>query len=286
MTTSQALLSGSIDYAGLFPPAKLDLQSTVENYASYRAGPQAWALGRLILPAGRVAEFKRTWPSFASEWPISLLVSQDVEADWWNASDCGLTCDVVECKPVPIHEIAGVRRFLPDPAKVYFEVPVRSDPDAAIAAISAVGSRAKIRTGGTTPDAFPSVPELARFLSCCVKHRVPFKATAGLHHPLRGVYALTYEAQSDCTRMHGFVNVILASTLLHHGGDVAEASALLGDTSAANFQCDHERISWRHWNFTRQQIMQSREDLMVGFGSCSFREPLEEIERMGLSHEG
>jgi uncharacterized protein YdeI (YjbR/CyaY-like superfamily) len=115
-------------------------------------------------------------------------------------------------------------------------------------------------------EAFPSVPELARFLSCCVKHRVPFKATAGLHHPLRGIHPLTYEAQSDCTLMHGFVNVILASILLHLGGEVAEACALLGDTSAASFQFTHEQISWRHWNFTKQQIIQSREDLMVGFG--------------------
>jgi hypothetical protein len=285
MTTAEALLSGSIDYAGLFPPAQLDLRSTVENYGSYRVGPQAWALGRLILPANKVPEFERTWQSFASEWPISLLVSRDVETDWRNASDCGLSCDVVECKPLPIHEIAVVRRLLPATTKIYFELPDSPDPDAAIALISAVGSRAKIRTGGTTQDAFPPVPELVRFLGCCVKHRVPFKATAGLHHPLRGVYPLTYEAQSDRALMHGYVNVILASVLLHHGGEAEEASALLGDTSAANFQCDHEKISWRHRNFTKRQIIKSREDLIVSFGSCSFTEPLEEIDLMGLLHE-
>ena len=285
MTTTEALLSGGIDYAGLFPPAHLDLQSTVENYGSYRLGPQAWALGRLILPAKRVAEFEHTWPSFASEWPISLLVSEDVETDWRSAFDCGLSCDVVECKPLPIHEIAAVRRLLPATTKIYFELPVGSDLDAAIAAISAVGARAKIRTGGTTQDAFPSIPELVRFLSCCVKHSVPFKVTAGLHHPLRGIYPLSYEAQSDCTLMHGYVNVILASILLHHGGEVAEASALLGDTSAANFQFTREQISWRHLNFTKQQIIQVREDLMVSFGSCSFVEPLEEIDLTGWTHE-
>ena len=85
--------------------------------------------------------------------------------------------------------------------------------------------------------------------------------------------------------MHGYVNVILASILLHHGGEVAEASALLGDTSAANFQVTREQISWRHLNFTKQQIIQVREDLMVSFGSCSFVEPLEEIDLTGWTHE-
>jgi hypothetical protein len=285
MTATEALLSGLIDYAGLFPPAHLDLRSTVENYRSYRVGPQAWALGRLILPVNIVAEFEHMGQSFASEWPISLLVSGDVETDWRNASDCGLSYDVVECKPLPIHEIAAVRRLLPATTKVYFELPAGSDPDAAIAVISTVGSRAKIRTGGTAQDAFPSIAELVRFLSCCVKHRVPFKATAGLHHPLRGVYPLTYEAQSDCTLMHGYLNVILASVLLDHEGEAEEASALLGDRSAADFQCDHGKISWRDRNFTKQQILKSREDLIVSFGSCSFTEPLEQIGRMGLLHE-
>lgn len=288
MTATNALLAGCIDYAGLFPPAHLDLETTVENYHSYLAGSQAWALGRLILPAHSVAAFAERWPSFASEWPISLLVSPDVVTDWHSAFDRGLCCDVVECKPLPVQEIAAVRRLLPAATTVYFEVPTGSDPEAAIEAISAVGSRAKIRTGGTTPDAFPSVPELVRFLFCCVKHRVAFKATAGLHHPLRGVHALTYEAQSDSTLMHGYLNVILASILLQQAGEVADASALLADTSAGNFRFAHEQISWRNHNFTKQEIIQCREDLMISFGSCSFTEPLEaiaELERTGVLYE-
>jgi hypothetical protein len=288
MTTTEALLAGCIDYAGLFPPAHLDLETTVENYRSYRAGSQAWALGRLILPANKVATFAETWPSFASEWPISLLMSPDVVTDWHSAFDRGLCCDVFECMPMPVQEIAAVRRLLPAATTVYFEVPTGSDPEPAIEAIAAAGSRAKLRTGGTTPDAFPSVLELVRFLSCCVKHRVAFKATAGLHHPLRGVHALTYEAQSDSILMHGYVNFILASILLQQGGEIAEASALLDDTSAENFRFAHEQISWLHRDFTRQQIIQGRVDLMVSFGSCSFTEPLEgiaEFDQMGLSYE-
>jgi hypothetical protein len=280
MTTTEALLSHCIDYTGLFPPALLDLETTIQNYEAYRVSPHAWALGRLVLPTNRIVEFTETWPSFAAEWPISLLASGDIEAELRHANDYGLHCDVVECKPLPVDEIATVRGVLPAAATVYFEVAAGSDPEESIIAIAAADSRAKIRTGGVTQDAIPSVSNLVRFLSCCEKHEVPFKATAGLHHPIRAVHPLTYQPQSDSAFMHGYVNVILASAILYHGGDVGEASALLEDVTPANFQFDQEHVGWRDWNFTEQRILQVREDLMVSFGSCSFTEPLEEIVSM------
>ena len=54
----EALLAQLIDYAGLFPPAKLDMGPTVRNYADYVAGDDAWMLGRLIVPVGRLEEFE------------------------------------------------------------------------------------------------------------------------------------------------------------------------------------------------------------------------------------
>ena len=48
----QRLLEHLIDYAGLFPPAKLDMGPTLANYARHRGSAHAWMLGRLIIPAG------------------------------------------------------------------------------------------------------------------------------------------------------------------------------------------------------------------------------------------
>lgn len=281
MSTTRALLSHCIDYAGLFPPALLDLQTVIQNYNAYRTGPRAWALGRLILPANKVVEFAETWPSFATEWPISLLVGVDFETELRVATDHGISLDVLECKFTHISEIATIRRLAPAATTIYIEVPTSTNPEESIAAIAVAGARAKVRTGGTVRSAIPPTSDLTRFVSCCVRYRVPFKATAGLHHPFRAVHPLTYEAQSDSAVMHGFANVILASAILKTGGDGAEAIAMLEDESSANFKFDHEYVHWRDWSITEQQIVDLRKELVVSFGSCSFTEPLDEIESMG-----
>src|SRR5436305_3640232 len=52
----RAFLSGIVDYAGLFPPAKLPLDEAIRNYVRYRTEPEAWMLGRFICPAARLAD--------------------------------------------------------------------------------------------------------------------------------------------------------------------------------------------------------------------------------------
>lgn len=276
-----ALLSHCIDYAGLFPPAGLDLRTTVENYDSYRAGTNAWALGRLVLPVARINEFATMWPQLVSEWPMSMLLGEDVVTEFRHASESGFLCDVVECKPLPASEIAAVRRALPAATKIYFEVAAGCDPEESIAAIAATGSMAKVRTGGITPDAIPPVPDLAQFLSCCISYGVQFKATAGLHHAIRGIHPLTCAPLSDTAAMHGYLNVILASVLLRYDGTDSDASELLGDMLPANFRLGDEYVHWRDRTFSQRQIMRLRKELMVSFGSCSFTEPLDEINSMG-----
>ncbi len=53
MLSVQALMDGILDYAGLFPPAKLDMVPTMRNYRDYREGAESWMLGRIVVPVGR-----------------------------------------------------------------------------------------------------------------------------------------------------------------------------------------------------------------------------------------
>ena len=87
MSAIRLLLRNSIDYAGLFPPAGLDMGAAVENYPRYRAGRSAWALGRFILPASRLAQFEAAAAGHSSgtpagqPWLLSVLAGPDPAAD-------------------------------------------------------------------------------------------------------------------------------------------------------------------------------------------------------------
>jgi hypothetical protein len=57
-----ALLRDLIDYAGLFPPASLDMAAAVANYDSYSRSEWNWILGRFIVPVARLGEFEEALP--------------------------------------------------------------------------------------------------------------------------------------------------------------------------------------------------------------------------------
>ncbi|HET6568116.1 MAG TPA: hypothetical protein VFG50_09130, partial [Rhodothermales bacterium] len=71
--TLRALLEGAIDYAGLFPPASLDLPRTVRCYAQYYRDSESWMLGRFVVPAQRHDELRRLAESIphSGSWPLS-----------------------------------------------------------------------------------------------------------------------------------------------------------------------------------------------------------------------
>ena len=141
-----------------------------------------------------------------------------------------------------------------------------------------MNGRAKIRAGGIQPAEIPSPEAVLEFLRSAARSRVPFKATAGLHHPVRGAARLTYEPGSPCATMHGYLNVILAATLLWHGRSIAEAERLLVAEGRGNLVPGDEAIEWEGVTVTAPEISVARREFALAVGSCSFTEPLEEIE--------
>ena len=129
---------------------------------------------------------------------------------------------------------------------------------------------------------FPSSEDLARFLAACVRESVAFKATAGLHHALRGAYPLTYAPDSARGTMYGFLNVFLAAAFLRAGESEAMARALLEEREAAALQFDQSGVTWRGHRLSTEQLEHSRDGAIQSFGSCSFREPLDDLQSLGL----
>jgi hypothetical protein len=111
---------------------------------------------------------------------------------------------------------------------------------------------------------------------------VPFKATAGLHHPLRSVHRFTYQADSPSGIMHGFVNVFLAAAFLRAGMETKTAVQLLDEQSADAFHFNAAGVGWRRHQLSQREIAAARRGFAVSFGSCSFTEPIDDLKRLRL----
>lgn len=289
----RVLLEGAVDYAGLFPPAGLDMHHAVANYAEYRASPDAWALGRFVLPVARLGEFvegRRALGGGAGEpWPLSALVAGDVgggarEITRFNAVHGDLA--VVDCLEARLDDAAAITRqapLAPEGATLFVEIPIGSDPAPLIGAIADARVGAKVRTGGVTASAFPAPAQVARFLRRCVQRGVPFKATAGLHHPLRGSYRLTYDEDAATAAMYGYLNVMVATAVLRDGGSDADAVAILTEDDPRAFAPDANGIRWRGRAVALDDLRRARVAAITSFGSCSFREPLDDLGPLGLA---
>ena len=292
-----ALLSNIIDYAGLFPPASLDMPTTVANYASYLATDDAWLLERLVVPAARLDEFEACAADYlptsaqTDPWPISALtapagderLAADLKRiasfnDIHRTPERGLALiDVIELKADAAEAIDHALDQIPDDLYPFFELPTRDDPRGLIASLVGGEAGAKIRTGGVTADRYPSPPDVARFIAACASADVPFKATAGLHHPLR------HDSEAVGTKEFGFVNVFIAAALALNA-DLAESDLLpvLEEESIDAFVFHEDGLTWRDYKLTAQQLEDTRLALAISFGSCSFDEPRADLRALGL----
>ncbi len=151
-----------------------------------------------------------------------------------------------------------------------------------MAALAIGKSRAKIRTGGVVQTAFPPVDELIKFVRIALAANVPFKATAGLHHPLRTNKPLTYAADAPTGTMHGFFNLFLAAAFLRQNMKNNFVHQLFQDFDHTSFKFDDDGAEWRGNRVDLQQLKLTRERNAVSFGSCSFLEPVEDLQQLGF----
>lgn len=299
---SHILLEGLVDYAGLYPPAALAMSSAVRQYAQYRAAGSGWILGRFICPAQSLTAFSEAADPLlprdagAIPWRLSVTGSPDLAGDLAEIAafgqrhrvcfeECGALVDAYERKVLSVHDVEHAAAVTPPEWLTYLEVPLDGDMEAIIAAIARVGKRAKLRMGGTTPDLIPPPSAVVRFLQACATHGVVAKATAGLHHPLRGTYRLTYAPDAASSRMYGFLNVALAAAHVHRGGSALETMQLLEESNAERIAFSDTHIVWHGpdhaLTFTRDLLLQMRQQGLVSFGSCSFTEPVDESRALG-----
>jgi len=314
LRTIETLMTGLIDYAGLFPPSKLPMKTAVENYAKYLRSEHEQFLSRFICTSARLEELSkeaamlmpgtyatsgyRENADMQDPWQVSAVIVGDLNENLdaiyafnekHDNEENGLAMvDVIEMRISEPSDVDVAMDVLPAMIAPAFELPKSAifdgDPRGFIAALAGNQAIAKIRCGGVTPDLFPSSEDIARFMHACNAADVPFKATAGLHHPIRSEHALTYEPDSPRGMMHGYINVFLASAFVRSikDFDLEATVAVLNETDSKAFVFNDDSVSWNGIVIPVAKLAQVREGFAMSYGSCSFVEPCEDLAAIGL----
>ena len=234
-----------IDHAALFPPASMALERALAEDRAARESPYAHLLNRFVVPAARLPELPVDGP------PLSVVLRSAADAELVRGDERvrAVETRLDSARPRPADVLAAYRLLHPLGVDAYFELVFddgwRDSVPAAIGAVAAVGGRVKVRCGG---ERVPSVDQLALVIASCREAAVRFKATAGLHHAVRH------------GGEHGFLNVMAAVTAPHE-----RIAAVVAEDDPAALELDA-----------------ACRDLFDGFGSCSWREPVEDLEALGL----
>jgi hypothetical protein len=268
-----ALLGRLIDHAALFPPASMSVPDAVAEDRRARRSSHAWMLARFVCPASKLEPLGDEMP-WGSAPGLSVVLDTDDPAPLERAADAGAPIQAVETRlPEPVPSAA----FLVEMSRrlrwtTYFELVLDEHWRAAIPrtvdAVASVGGRIKLRCGGQT---VPSVEQVALVIAACRDGGCVLKATAGLHHPVRH------------GSEHGFLNLLAAATFAHlHGLSAAELEPLLAEEDPAAFEVNSQGLTAGEWRASGVEIAAARERLFAGFGSCSWREPVEDLQALGI----
>lgn len=304
MSTLQALLINLIDYAGLYPPAKLDMLPAVTQYAQCQSDIHSWMLGHFICPTNRFSEFESAISqlhqnnkdngssnanNLIANWSVSALVGNQIESGLisidnllqrqnlnQNQIPSQIIIENIEAKIDSVHNIDDALDIIHDNITAWFEFPLTDDFRGYITALAGTDHGAKIRTGGITPDLYPSCETLAKFISTCHNANVMFKATAGLHHPLR------HYNKNVGTMEHGFLNLFTAACLCKtHNLKETQIQPILEIEDPQQFKFENDSLKIFNYTLTTQQIQSSR-NWAKSYGSCSFSEPIDDLISLQL----
>lgn len=261
MATDRSLLAGLIDYAGVFPPARHPLDEAVRRYREARQAPAGWILGPFLCLGSQLPQLDQL---LSPDEGITVGVVLDIPPD-----RLARPVDQIELK-VDGADYVAIAKWAP---VVYGESPDPADlsflEGVAAARSAGLDVRAKIRTGGASAESFPSANRVAAFIRACVGRHIPFKATAGLHHPFR------HDSDVPDAVEHGFMNLMAATRAAL--ADPAQVVAALEATDSDEFEI--ATGTWRGIGASVDAATVRRH--LRSFGSCSFDEPAGYLRELG-----
>ena len=118
---------------------------------------------------------------------------------------------------------------------------------------------------------------VAAAIATCRSVDVPLKATQGLHHPFR------HHDDTIGAAVHGFLNLFSASVLAHtHDLPVRQLTEIVAEMDPGAFVFSEDRLAWREYEASADEIRAARAVALISFGSCSFSEPRDDLAALGL----
>lgn len=327
MTKSiQVFMKKLIDYAGLFPPAELNMLDAVSEYFEFINGTDSWMMSHFICPATRLTEFESVFlklTEIKKPWNISIIVGsastiqeylKDYRRDVLKINEFReklkgkVIVDFIETR-MPAEVLQNMSQdtinfFLNSIIeiqkegqlnlnKLFFE-PVwddnwQSNIPKLIEFLSNIQSTGmiennlvrnigfKLRCGGVDASAFPTPEKVSKVIFECNRGNLSFKATAGLHHPIRH-----YNPGVETT-MHGFFNVFGALLLAgKHRLNVDQIKLIIADEDSKHFLWDDHFFRWGDWQINIAEMEELRTGKAISYGSCSFDEPREDLKKLQL----
>ncbi|HEX6983287.1 MAG TPA: hypothetical protein VF181_11050 [Balneolaceae bacterium] len=319
----KVFLKEIIDYAGLFPPAELSLDTAIQNYNNYRKTDDSWMLSRFIIPASGLQKLKPYGKNLFSEgrpFDFSVLgkgtetvdefydqLDEIVQAlnQFHETHGNHVTTDMLEVKlpreavfandtALLLEIFAEVTERMNESDKLpdnlffegYFEENWKKDISHILQTLHKhneqfsmkdIHAGFKVRCGGVKASLFPSPEQLAFTLNRTKEENIALKCTAGLHHPVR------HYDDSVQTKMHGFFNVF-GGAMLGYAHDLSDEELLeiLNEEDSDHFSFTDGGFSWMGKEIPTNEIQELRETALISFGSCSFNEPREDLQSLGL----
>lgn len=254
-----------LDDASQFPPGNLPLAEAHARHQAWRAHPQRALVGRFLVPgarAGQLAQLLRERSPHPAT-TVGLVAGGAGPEAAAELLDAGAPVTAVELRVDELEALGAWRAAAPS-AWIFVE----GVAPAALARLRGEDPRigAKLRCGGVEAAAFPSVEQVARFVAGCAAAGLPFKATAGLHAPLR------HRDDALGVHHHGFLNLWAATALAQGGAAQDELDACLELEDPALLTA---------LDLTPTQLFSARA-IFHAFGTCSIEEPLDGLAALGL----
>jgi hypothetical protein len=270
------LFTGLFDDASMFPPRDEPVQSAVTGHLAHRAAWYADLVGPFVCAAKRLAAVDALAARHGvDQLEVTMVVPAGLET-LGQAVEQARHCERIRLAGVEVplgpHRLVDALShlvpLLADARGVYLEIPVPAVTEHHVHALAPTGVRLKLRTGGTSIEAFQNEDRLAAPVVMCAAERLAFKCTAGLHHAIR------HRDRSTLFEHHGFLNLALAAR-------VAAATASHAATRAVLAERDPASVARQVGALTPADVHASRA-LFTSFGTCRIDEPVADLIDMGL----